>query len=161
MNRTLTLLLVAVVIAACGGAAGITETSTCREYLAADGETRSAAVRTIGSEMGLEFAGNPMMFATIDSACGENPDRVIGDMFNFMAGGYDEDRVAELVELWQSEFSRIQRDGTLFGRGALPTIEDQILDMTEDVPRETLPQKTQNVIRQIESIHEELEQGDN
>lgn len=52
---------------------GLTADSTCEEYLAADSETRAAAVRTIGAEEGIAGAGNPLAVGNTDFNCGLNP----------------------------------------------------------------------------------------
>lgn len=67
-----------VVLTACSG--GITRETSCADYLAYDNESRAQAVRVLGTEDDMQFAGNPMMFMSFDAACGQHPDWAVGDM---------------------------------------------------------------------------------
>jgi hypothetical protein len=75
-RRTSTLvapvLLAVVTLAGCGGEGdGITLSTTCRDYLKYDQETRAAAIRTLGTENGWAGASHPFAVLNVDSYCGQ------------------------------------------------------------------------------------------
>jgi hypothetical protein len=78
-------LAAAVVAALTGCSNGITRDTSCADYLAYDNEARARAVRVLGTEGDMQSAGNPMMFMSFDAACGQHPDRNVGDMIDNFA----------------------------------------------------------------------------
>lgn len=74
-------LAVAVVVAgsSCSQDAELEADTLCSEYLEADDQTRSEAVRRIGVEIGEAGAGNPLAFGSTDFNCGQNPNQTIAD----------------------------------------------------------------------------------
>lgn len=80
--RWLCPLLLVVVAAACSddeGQPSLNADTPCTEYLSADSETRSEAVRRVGLEIGNRGAGNPLAFGNTDFNCGQNPDQSLAD----------------------------------------------------------------------------------
>jgi len=61
-------------------AAGITEATSCRDYLKAPTEVRENAVKTIGLEKGVSDAGHPFARLNVDYVCGQVPDRTLGEV---------------------------------------------------------------------------------
>lgn len=70
-------------LAGCGSADQISADTTCEEYLTQPGEARHDAAVRISSEIeGVSSPGNSMWGLSLDSACGSDPSKTIGELFS-------------------------------------------------------------------------------